>query len=137
MSHVPADLHRAVIERSAGRCEYCRLAQLGQEATFHVDHVIPISAGGRTQLDNLAWACVSCSLRKAARQSAMDPQTGEAAPLFNPRVDEWSDHFRWDGPRAIGLTPIGRATIVALQMNRPLILAIRAEETKLGRHPTD
>lgn len=137
MSHVPVDLHKAVIERAAGRCEYCRRAQAGQEATFHVDHVIPISAGGETSLDNLAWACVSCSLRKAARQSAIDPQTGEMAFLFNSRVDKWSEHFRWDTPKVIGLTSTGRATIVALHMNRPLIRAIRVEETKLGRHPAE
>ncbi|WP_279239889.1 hypothetical protein [Scytonema sp. UIC 10036] len=35
----------------------------------------------------------------------------------------------------IGLTPTGRATIDALNMNRPTILAIRKEEEFFGRHP--
>jgi len=136
MARIPADMHRRVVERASGRCEYCGLAQAGQEATFHVDHVVPVSADGTTELDNLALACVSCSLRKAARQAAIDPDTGERVRVFHPRVDAWSDHFRWVGSMLVGLTPTGRATIDALNMNRPLILAIRAEEVVRGRHPT-
>lgn len=47
----------------------------------------------------------------------------------------WKEHFRWDGVRVVGLTATGRATINALRMNRAIILAIRAEEEILGRHP--
>jgi 5-methylcytosine-specific restriction endonuclease McrA len=64
-----------------GRCEYCGLSQEGQEATFHIDHVIPLAAGGKTVAENLALACVSCSLRKAARQTAIDPQSGKEVAL--------------------------------------------------------
>ncbi|HVX85553.1 MAG TPA: HNH endonuclease signature motif containing protein [Phycisphaerae bacterium] len=57
-----------VIARAGGRCEYCGLApQIGQEAVFHIDHVVPRAAGGETTLGNLALACVSCSLHKAAK----------------------------------------------------------------------
>ena len=136
MSHIPARLRRAAIRRSGGRCEYCHLAQAGQEATFHIDHITPVSAGGLTEADNLALARVSCSLRKAARQQAVDPQTDGEAPLFNPRRDLWSEHFKWQKVYLVGLTATGRATIQALDMNRALILAIREEETALGRHPT-
>ena len=135
MSSVPALLRELVIERAAGRCEYCRLSQEGQEATFHIDHVIPIAAGGLTIEENLALACVSCSLRKAARQRAVDPQTGVEVTLYNPRRDDWSQHLRWETVHLIGLSATGRATVDALKMNRPLILAIRAEEAALGRHP--
>jgi hypothetical protein len=135
MSDIPSSLRAEVEHRAGGRCEYCRLSQLGQEAAFHIDHVVPRAAGGPTTLDNLALACVSCSLRKWAKQTAIDADTGEELPLFNPRTDSWAAHFRWDGQRVVPLTPIGRVTIVALAMNRPLILAIRQEETARGRHP--
>ena len=135
MTHIPARLRRLVIRRSRGRCEYCQLAQAGQEATFHVDHVQPVTAGGQTEADNLALACVSCSLRKGARQTAVDPDTGHAISIYHPRSDIWSEHFAWQGVRVRGLTPVGRATIDALDLNRPLILAIREEEAELGRHP--
>jgi len=132
---LPASLRREVLRRAGERCEYCGLAQAGQEAVFHVDHVTPVAAGGATALENLALACVSCSLRKGARQSAPDPTTGKEAPLFHPRADSWRRHFRWEGNLIIGLTPTGRVTVAALNMNRSLMLAIRGEEMLRGRHP--
>jgi hypothetical protein len=131
---IPADARRQVIRRAEDRCEYCGLSQAGQEALFHVDHVVPVTAGGTAALENLALACVSCSLRKGARQQAPDPKTGEAVPLFHPRREVWGRHFRWDGVLILGLTPTGRATVAALSMNRPLALAIRREEVIRHRH---
>ncbi len=135
MRHIPARLRRLVLRRSGERCEYCQLSQAGQEATFHIDHITPVTADGETVADNLALACVSCSLRKSARQTAFDPKTKTEIPLFNPRRDVWSEHFQWDDVRLVGLTATGRATIETLALNRPLILAIRREEAALGRHP--
>jgi hypothetical protein len=102
-----------------------------------MDHVVPRAAGGKTTLDNLALACVSCSLRKGAREAAIDPQSGETVHLFNARSQTWEDHFRWEGEWVIPLTPTGRATVAALAMNRPFIVAIRQEETIRGRHPPE
>lgn len=135
MTVAPGRLRRFVAARAAGRCEYCGLAQEGQEATFHIDHIVPVSADGPTNATNLALACVSCSLRKEARRSAVDPRSGRSVPLFHPRRQRWQTHFRWNGARVVGITPTGRATAVALQMNRPLIVAIREEEIQRGRHP--
>ncbi len=135
MSDISPRLQAEVMLRAGNRCEYCQLSQLGQEATFHIDHVVPRAAGGPTTADNLALACVSCSLRKWAKQTAADPDTGEEVPLFNPRTQSWGKHFRWDGARVVPRTPTGRATVMALAMNRPLIIAIRQEETVRGRHP--
>jgi hypothetical protein len=132
---IPARLRRHVVERADNRCEYCRLAQTGQEATFHIDHIVPVAAGGDTSLENLALACVSCSLRKGARVLALDPHTGEHACLFNPRLDSWQAHFRWQGLTVVGTTAKGRATVDALRMNRALALAIRQEEAHRARHP--
>ena len=135
MSTIPASLHRLVIQRAQERCEYCKLSQASQEASFHIDHIRPRAAHGSTTLENLALACVSCSLRKAAKETAVDPSTGEPQPLFNPRTQSWVDHFRWDGGKASPLTSTARATVQALAMNRPLIVAIRLEEMARGRYP--
>ncbi len=132
---IPAQLRRLVRRRAAGRCEYCQLSQQGQEATFHIDHIVPITADGATSAENLALACVSCSLRKAARQTAKDPDTGHEVSLFNPRHDRWREHFCWEGVFVVGRTEVGRATIAALNLNRPVIRAIREEEIARGRHP--
>lgn len=109
-----------------------KLSQAGQEATFHIDHVIPRAHGGQTELDNLALACVSC-LRKGARHEVPDPETGKLVRLFNPRRNRWEEHFRWtQAVILVGLTEIGRATVEALALNRPLILAIRRAEMAFG-----
>ncbi|MFB2974151.1 HNH endonuclease [Aerosakkonema sp. BLCC-F183] len=135
MSTIPASLRQLVVQRAGERCEYCCLSQAGQAATFHIDHITPVVAGGATIAENLALACVSCSLRKGARQTVEDAETGEVVPIFNPRQQVWKEHFRWDGVRVVGLTATGRATIEALNMNRAIMLAIRSEEELLGRHP--
>jgi 5-methylcytosine-specific restriction endonuclease McrA len=124
---VPAGLRRSVFERAAGRCEYCLLAQTGQEAAFHIDHIEPQAADGPTVFENLALACVSCSLRKAARRTALDPATKREVPMFHPRKDRWPAHFRWQGALIVGISSIGRATVAALAFNRAVAYAIRAQ----------
>ena len=130
-----AATRRFVWARAKSRCEYCRLAQSGQAATFHIDHIVPRAVGGRTTSENLALACVTCSLRKGRRQHAMDSQTGAEVPLFHPRQQDWLEHFRWEGVGVVGVTATGRATVEALGMNRDVMLRIRTEEQLLGRHP--
>jgi HNH endonuclease len=135
MGKIPSSLRQLVIQRAKDRCEYCCLSQAGQAATFHIDHIIAVVAGGATTSDNLALACVSCSLRKSARQTVTDPDTKKEVSIFNPRQQVWTENFRWDDVRVVGLTAIGRGTIEALKMNRAMMLAIRGEEELLGRHP--
>ena len=135
MTTIPASLRRLVIQRADNRCEYCRISQIGQVATFHIDHIVPVVADGETIAENLALACVSCSLRKGARQNLEDSETGEVVSIFNPRQQAWKEHFDWNGVQVVGLTATGRATVQALDLNRATMLAIRAEEELLGRHP--
>ena len=111
---------REVARRAAGRCEYCRMHQSLQGATFHVEHIVPSSRGGPSHPDNLGWACPGCNLRKSDRMEARDPDTGAVAPMFNPRTDRWRDHLRWQA--------VGRATCYALDLNHPRRLRIREEE---------
>lgn len=135
MSSISGSLRRLVTQRAGNRCEYCGMSQLGQEAVFHIDHIIPTSVREDDDAQNLALACVSCSLRKGARTDLIDPVSQSRVPIFNPRQDRWRDHLKWSGSLVIGLTPVGRALVHALALNRPLVLAIRAEEAERGRHP--
>ena len=75
--------------------------------------------------------------KQAARTRARDALSKELVPLFHPRYDRWSDHFRWSGSKLTGRTATGRATIVALGMNRPAIVAIRRALIELGRSMQD
>src|SRR4051812_33095561 len=108
---------RAVRQRAADRCEYCRLPQSGVDATFHIEHVIPRQHGGTDNLNNLSLACDRCNLTKGPNLTSIDALTGKLVPLFNPRSDDWPAHFQFVGPEIVGLTPIGRATVALLQIN--------------------
>ena len=121
--------------RAGSRCEYCRMHQALQGATFHVEHVLPTSRGGASGLDNLAWSCPGCNLHKSDRVDAVDPEGGAAVPLFSPRRDRWAELFRWEGYHLIGQTPVGRATVSALDLNHPRRLLIRRAEELLGLFP--
>jgi hypothetical protein len=110
------EVERIVRSRAGERCEYCRMHQSLQGATFHLEHVIPRSRHGTSELDNLAWACPGCNLHKADRLVGADPDTSESVPLFHPRLDQWTDHFRWRDFEIVGLTSTGRATVGALYL---------------------
>ena len=71
--------------------------------------------------DNLAAACALCNRAKSNATVAQDPHTRTLQPLFNPRIHRWQDHFRWSATYTtiVGTTPIGRATVQQLRLNRP------------------
>lgn len=56
---------------------------------------------------------------KGVQTQAIDPKTENLMRLFNPRQDNWFEHFVWDeeGIRIIGITAMGRATVQALKLN--------------------
>jgi hypothetical protein len=126
---------RQVEDRASRRCEYCRMHQSLQGATFHVEHIVPRSLGGPSEPDNLAWACPSCNLRKSDRIDGRDPQTDTIVKLFHPRKDQWSEHFVWQGYLTVGLTPVGRATVATLDFNHPRRLLVRQAEELFGLFP--
>lgn len=130
-------LDEQVRARARGLCEYCHADERWQYVRFTVDHVQARAVGGDDTLENLALACFHCNRWKSDRAASEDPVTKESAPLFDPRRDDWSQHFRWsaDLRRIEGVTPSGRATVDALRMNRDRAIQIREADTAAGRHP--
>ena len=88
---------------------------------------IPRQHLGPTVLSNLALSCFHCNRHKSSNLSGRDPMTRRTVLLFNPRRHKWDRHFRWDGPRLVGCTPIGRATIATLMINDFLRVLLRKE----------
>ena len=128
-----------VIERASGCCEYC-LSQLRFcPDPFSVEHILPLAKGGSDALNNLALSCQGCNNHKYTHIIAIDPVTGQSAPLYHPRRDNWAEHFAWTDncSQSIGLTPTGRATIVQLQLNRYGVINLRQALYLVGRHPPD
>ncbi|MBD2328539.1 HNH endonuclease signature motif containing protein [Alkalinema sp. FACHB-956] len=130
-------LRQQVIDRAGYRCEYCKTSSRLTGSPLVMDHICPISQGGQDSADNLAAACYRCNEFKGARTGATDPQTQQFVPLFNPRRQQWREHFHWDngGTQIIGITSIGRATIISLRLNNDNIVAARAIWTEFGWHP--
>ncbi len=104
---------------------------------MHVDHIIPESDGGRTIPENLCLACFSCNVYKGAKLTWQDPLTQESVSLFHPRQQDWNEHFCGDKNKTkiIGLSPCGRATLVALKMNNPTVVNARSRWVSAGWHP--
>ncbi len=134
---VTAHQQQIIIERAGGCCEYCRSRADFATQPFSVEHIIPVSQGGETTLDNLALACPGCNGHKYTKTQAPDPVDGAVVPPYHPRKHSWPEHFRWsaDFTRIIGLTPNGRATVDALQLNRPGLVNMRRALFVIGLHP--
>lgn len=137
-THASADLRRQVSEDAGHRCGYCLTDEALSGIPLTLDHLVPVAADGPTTRDNLWLACRPCNEFKAAQTQAVDPQTGETASLFNPRTQDWHAHFTWntDWTEIIGVTPIGRATVVALQLNRPMVVRARRRWVLAGWQPS-
>jgi HNH endonuclease len=135
--YIPANTQRAVIERAQGRCEYCQSRADYTTEPFAVEHIIPVSRGGTSEIDNLAFSCSGCNGHKYNRTEAPDPTDRTLVPLYNPRRQRWQDHFCWsdDHAQIIGLPPTGRATVEALKMNRTGLVNIRQALYLIGKPP--
>src|SRR5262245_11178787 len=108
---------RLVEQRARFTCEYCQLEQRFSLLRHQIDHVRASKHHGPNTMENTCLACAHCNAAKGPNVAGYDPLTGHLTPLFNPRVDGWSEHFRWDGAVLVGLTPAARATIDVLRIN--------------------
>jgi len=115
-TYIAEALRRAVIARAGGRCEYCGKPQVSF-FPHEVDHVIAQKHGGKTVLNNLAFACFECNRYKGSDVASFDPQTGQLTPLFNPRAQPWDEHFRHDNGIIVSLTAEARTTAMLLRFN--------------------
>jgi len=107
-----------VRQRAGNRCEYCGLAEAQSPvAKLQIEHIVPRKHGGTNDPRNLAPACIDRNLHKGANLTGIDPEMGRVVELFNPRTQQWSDHFAWDAVFVVGSTAVGRTTIRVSQMN--------------------
>jgi hypothetical protein len=131
VTHIPSALRRQVRERACDCCEYCLIPETATWAFHTIDHIIAEKHGGTSVSANLALACSICNARKGTDLASIDEHTGSIEPLFNPRRDHWSDHFRLADGRIEPLSATGRATVRLLRLNdsqrvteRELLVAI-------------
>ena len=134
---LPAWLKEQVAQRAGDCCEYCRSQARFAMPSFSVEHIEPRSQRGASVFENLAFACQGCNNHKYCKTQANDPITGEQVPLFHSRRQCWQDHFSWteDCTQIVGITPTGRATVSALQLNRSGLVNLRRILHAAGEHP--
>jgi HNH endonuclease len=137
--YVPVALKQLVFNRANGLCEYCRSQARFAIDPLVIDHIQPVSRGGKTIAENLALSCQTCNNYKYTKTEALDPVTNQSVSLFHPRKMLWEEHFTWneDVTQAIGITPVGRATIALLQINRDGVVNMRRVLAIMGYHPPD
>lgn len=134
---IPDSVRRKILEQFGYQCAYCRAPDRLLSVALTIDHIVPINQGGTDSPDNLCAACRHCNEAKHQHTHGIDPQTGEATPLFHPQRQRWSEHFEWapDGVHLVGKTAIGRITIEILQLNNERRIYLRTLWKRLGLHP--
>jgi hypothetical protein len=131
---IPAELRAAVMRRAGLRCEYCLIHEDDAVFTHEVDHIVSRQHGGETIGENLACACLVCNRFKGANLSSI-PSLGGLVRLFNPRLDEWKEHFWIEGAVIQPLGQTGEVTIRLLRFNNAERVMRRSILQQLGRYP--
>jgi len=135
--YLSKEIRNLVFERAKFTCEYCFSLEQYSSSPFNVEHIIPLSKSGTNDIENLALACHGCNLYKYNKMFGFDEESGLLYPLYNPRQVEWKSHFKWneDFTMILGITPIGRATVETLRLNRFRLLNQRFVFRLVDLHP--
>ncbi len=128
-------LKKLVINRAGNRCEYCRIPELLANYDFHIEHVVSIQHGGASSPDNLAFCCSFCNWKKGTNLATLLPPSDELVRLFNPRTQNWFEHFVNDGGTILPKTKTGEATIKLLEFNLLERVEIRQTLSIAGFYP--
>ena len=89
--------------RDSGKCQYCGISVDRKEATL--DHVMPVSKGGKTTWENCVTACAPCNATKADKvgpKPFVKPYKPDYYNLVNKRKklafavrhDEWLQYLQ-------------------------------------------
>ncbi|HEY0771989.1 MAG TPA: HNH endonuclease signature motif containing protein [Sphingobacteriaceae bacterium] len=135
-----SDKTKKKIRKSANnRCGYCLARQDLVYAELQFDHQNPLSKGGDNDEKNYWLACPKCNRAKSDKTDGFDEITKTRAPLFNPRTQNWHEHFEWsaDGLYIVGKTAIGRVTVIEVNLNNDLFIRVRQNWIKAGWHPPE
>ncbi len=107
-----------VAKRADFRCEYCLLPDRDTLIRFHIEHIRSVKHGGSNELENLAYACPDCNYYKGTDLGTFLHDHENIIRFFNPRIDNWFDHFESIEGVLHSKTDIGTATIKIFQINQ-------------------
>lgn len=137
--YIPASLKTKIRTQAKFRCGYCLRCETLTGMPMEFEHLIPIALGGKSIEENLWLSCRRCNEFKGVQIIVFDSETNSDVAIFNPRTQNWNEHFYWseDGTEIIGKTPIGRATINALNLNEQIIVVSRKLWVSVGWFPPE
>lgn len=135
MSKIAERLKRKIRQQAKNRCGYCLLPQTLNPSLLEIEHLLPTAKGGTDTEENLWLSCRLCNGYKGVQTEAVDPKTNQSVLLFNPRAQDWNEHFEWNDEKIAGKTACGRATIQALKLNNEIILPVRKKWIVAGWFP--
>jgi hypothetical protein len=116
-------------------CEYCLIHEADGFFEHQIDHIISIKHGGGNHNDNLAYTCVFCNRNKGSDIGSVLLPEIVFVRLFNPRLDDWNEHFELRGALINAKTDIGKVTLKVLKFNTKERLAERQSLQQVGRYP--
>lgn len=139
MTAISDELKARIRRQARNRCGYCLTPQEIVSIPLEIEHLQPVADGGTDAEENLWLACRNCNGFKHAKTHATDPQTNERVVLFNPRTQDWNEHFEFSDNKIliIGKTPCGRATVIALRLNYEQALIARRIWVTAGWYPPE
>ncbi len=134
MSTITAKIRQFVATRAVFRCEYCLIPEQFLATTFHIEHIRSQKHGGATALENLAFACPHCNQNKGSDIATYTAQ-GDLIRFFNPRTDNWTDHFEMIQGLVTAKTSVATATIEILDINQIERVMLRQVLQEIGQIP--
>ena len=138
VTYINAELRRRVIARADELCEYCLIRARELIPDCEVDHIVSEKHDGATHEDNLAYACFLCNRYKGSDVGSFVPGTNTLVRFYNPRTDQWADHFAFAGDNItiLSQSEIGEVTARIFNFNHPNRLSERQELQASGLYPS-
>ena len=133
--YIPEKIRAFVALRANSQCEYCLFHQDDMFIAFPVDHIIAVKHGGGSEPENLANICQHCNQHKGTDMVTFIDNYKDVIRLFNPRIDEWQEHFESTMGEIYSEGKIGKATIKLLKINDVDLIILRGLLSDLGRYP--
>ncbi len=109
MGKISEKLKAKIRRQAKNRCGYCLLPQSLNPNLLEIEHLLATANGGTDKEENLWLACRLCNGYKGMQVECVDPQTGETVLIFNPRTENWNEHFKWNNEKIVGKTACGRS----------------------------
>lgn len=84
-----------ILARDGFRCQICGITA-AEGAKLHVDHIFPVSKGGKTEPNNLRTLCERCNLGKSDKIESLS-----APPVTPAQISNSTPHYTADELKSI------------------------------------